>query len=114
MVPVLRGSAATWALIGALWLGGALVAGWCSRGSEERLVAGRVGVQNLAIQLLVAFPAVAIGTWRLVREAPGEAGAAFVSNALVTAIAVPLLSAVVLSLAALLVAVPLSRLRARA
>lgn len=112
LLPGLRGSTATWVLIGALWLVGALIAGWRSRGAEQRLVAGRVGVQNLAIQLLVAFPAVAAGTWRLLRVAPEQAGAAFVSNAIVTAIAVPLLSAVVFGLAALLVAVPLSRLRA--
>lgn len=73
-----------------------------------------MGVQNLSIQLFVVLPAVAGGTLRLLRAAPGTPGAAFVSNAVVTAVAFPLLSAVVLSFLALLVAVPLSRLGAGA
>lgn len=73
-----------------------------------------MGVQNLAIQLFVVLPAVTGGTLRLLRAAPGTAGPAFVSNAVVTAVAFPLLSAVVLSFLALLVAVPLGRLAAGA
>jgi hypothetical protein len=106
LTPSLAGAEATWLLIGALWLVGALLAAWQSRRQQVRELVGRVGVQNLAVQLLVALPAVAVGTWRLVREAPGEGGAAFLANAAVTVIAVPLLSATVLTMAGLLVAVP--------
>lgn len=102
-----------WTLIGLLWLAGALSAGWRSRGPEERHLVGRLGVQNVAIQLFVVLPAVVGSSWRMLRAAPGDAGAAFLSNALVTAVALPLLSAVVLTFAAMLVAVPVSRLGAR-
>ena len=106
LLPGLSGARATWLLIGALWLAGLLAAVWQSRRGSVRDLVSRVGVQNLGLQLLVVLPAVALGTWRLMRAAAGEGGAAFLANALVTVIAVPLLSAAVLTMAGLVIAVP--------
>lgn len=111
LVPGMAGARATWTLIGALWLAGLLAAVWQSRRGPIRDLVSRVGVQSLGLQLLVALPAVALGTWRLMREAPApESSAAFLANAAVTVIAVPLLSAAVLTMAGLAIAVPVWRL----
>lgn len=108
-----RGAAATWITMGALWGAGALGAAWRSRTGDRAWLVARVGVQNVALQLFVALPGIARGLLRFGREAPSEIGTAFVSNALVTVVALPVLSAVVLTCAALVVAVPVHLLLRR-
>lgn len=107
LVPGWGGSTGTWALIGLLWLGGAVDAARRSAGADRAWLTARVGVQNVIIQLCVALPAIAAGLIRLSRDPEARFGAAFLSNALVTLVALPALSAVILTCAALVVAVPL-------
>lgn len=78
-----------------------------SRGGD---LLGLLGVQNLAIQLLVVLPATLAGVVRLIRTSPEQGGMAFVSNAVVTVLVVPLLGALVMTFMALVVAVPVRTL----
>ncbi len=105
------GSRSTWATILGLWGLGAVWAGVAqarvaSAASGQLL--GTLALQNLVIQLVVALPALVAGVWRL--AGAGELDVVFWANALLTLVAVPALSAVVLSFFGMIIAVPVFRL----
>ena len=112
LVPALAGAGPTWAMIGGLWLLGATIAGLTRPRADRRSdLMTTVAVQNLAIQAFVALPGIVGGTWRLLGATEEALGPQHWANAAVTVIALPLLSAIVLSFLALLVASPIRRLR---
>ena len=112
LVPSLAGAGPTWALIGGLWLLGATLAGLTRPSPGQRVdLLTTVAVQNLTIQAFVALPGILMGTWRLLWSTEEALGPQHWANAVVTVIALPLLSAIVLSFLALLLASPIRRLR---
>lgn len=113
LVPGWGGSVATWSAMAALWLVGTPWAAWRSRRDARTWLIARVGIQNAGIQLLVALPGMAAGTLRAARASEGPWPAAFVSNALVTLVALPAFTAVVFTCLALVPAVPLHDLLRR-
>ncbi len=95
------GAQETWMTVATLWLLG--IAWIVVTDRARRLVGqcvGDVGAQNLGIQALIVVPSVVVG---LIRLATGtaEVSAAFPTNAVVTAVFLPLASLVILTLAAL-------------
>jgi len=95
------GAQETWMTVAALWLLGIVWVGVMDR--VQRPVGecvGDIGAQNLGIQALIVVPSVLVG---LIRLAAGtaEVSAAFPTNAVVTAIFLPLASLVILTLGAL-------------
>lgn len=104
------GAVVTWLVILVLWGIGAVWAGFrdaSATGPPGGLI-GNLALQNLCIQLFVAVPSLAVGTWRL--AAPGGGDVVFWGNVVATLVVVPLLSGIVLSFVGLIVAVPVARL----
>lgn len=104
------GSRAVWGAILLLWAVGAVWAGvgHARAGGYTGNLLGILGLQNLLIQAAIAGPALVAGILRL--AASGEQDSVFWGNALLSFIAVPALSAVVLSFLGMLLAVPAFRL----
>lgn len=107
------GAVRAWTTVLVLW---ALGASWAAvlhwRRAYPRTgdLLGLLGVQNVAIQLLVVLPITLTGVARLLRMSPADGGVAFVANAVATVVVLPLLAAVVMTFAALVLAMPLRAL----
>lgn len=106
------GAQETWMTVAALWLLGIV---WVvvmdrARRSVGECV-GDIGAQNLGIQALIVVPSVLVGLIRLAASTE-EVSVAFPTNAVVTAIFLPLASLAILTLAALPLLWLLQRARA--
>ncbi len=95
------GAQETWITVAALWL---LGIAWVVVTDRIRRPVGEcvgdIGAQNLGIQTLIVVPSVVLGLFRLAAEAE-EVSTAFPTNAVVTAIFLPLATLVILTLLAL-------------
>jgi hypothetical protein len=99
------GAVETWLTIFALWLLGWMLVATRSEPARAGELSGPIGVQNLAIQMLIAVPGILVGTGRMLATMEGAPPASYPANALTTLIVLPLASLTVLTFAALPLAI---------
>ena len=99
------GALETWLAIIGLWLLGWMLVATRSAPASPGELSGPIGVQNLAIQALIAVPGILVGTGRMLASMEGPPPASYPANALTTLIVLPLASLVVLTFAALPLAI---------
>ncbi len=104
------GALETWLTILGLWCLGWMLAATRSGVASSGELSGRIGVQNLAIQALIAVPGIVIGTGRMLAAMEGAPPASYPANALTTLIVLPLASLVVLSFVAIPLAIAMQTL----
>lgn len=104
------GALETWLIILALWLLGWTLVATRSEPASAGELSGPIGVQNLAIQLLIAVPGILVGTGRMLATMEGAPPASYPANALTTLIVLPLASLTVLTFVALPLAIALHAL----
>ncbi len=107
------GAAETWLTIFGLWLVGWMQVATRAAPVRPGELSGPIGVQNLAIQALIAVPGILVGTARMLSAMDGAPPSSYPANVLTTLIVLPLASLVVLTLAALPLAIAVRALAQR-
>ena len=104
------GGLETWLTILGLWLLGWMRVATRAAPAASGDLSGPIGVQNFVIQVLIALPGILVGTGRMLSAMEGPAPSSYPANVLTTLIVLPLASLVVLTLAALPLAIALRAL----
>ncbi len=107
------GALETWSTILGLWFLGWMLAATSAAVASSGELSGRIGVQNLTIQALIAAPGILVGTGRMLAAMEGAPPASYPANALTTLIVLPLASLVVLTFAAMPLAIAVHTLAQR-